>query len=682
MLSINTNLSSLIAQNSMKTSTDLLNQAIERMTTGYKINHASDNAANYSISTNMSTQLSAYDVASDNVAMDMDLVTTAMDTISSMQDKAERLRALCTQARNGTYGAQSLSAINTEAGAIMAEITRLYSTAEYNDISLFNQKDYQLTAAHKALSETVCAKEEYNGFIADPVSKDQAYVDALTSVTGANGTLSASEYKVESVEDLVELANLVNSGVDTTGKTFYLAKDLDIGAYCEANMATGGWTPIGTNLNTFKGTFDGNGHLIKNLKIDRETVNYQGLFGYTENGELKNIGVVSGFVNGRVNVGGLIGCCSSEINNCYSNVNVSAIGQVGSLAGNLTSVAHNITNSYATGDVETRGGFLLGAIAGGLVGIQNGGEILNCYATGNVTGFDEVIPVFLGGLVGGQNSYNNKITNSYATGDVTCLNKNSTQYDCVGGLVGLAYGVISNCYVTGDVTGLKFTGGLLGGINADRGIVSITDSASYSKVNGADSASTGSLIGGAVMTVDGTSFGTLNISNCQSRPIEGMNKIGGAFSFQTDPPTAITFDLSSQLAGISDIKLRDITTNLQVGIYGDNSCQINFDTNFAFNLSAIGADISSDTALKTIDDFINQLSEQETKLGAVQNRLESALESIEVNIENLTSSRSTIRDADIAEVSSEYIRQQILQQASATLMATANQSPAIALQLI
>ena len=59
-----------------------------------------------------------------------------------------------------------------------------------------------------------------------------------------------------------------------------------------------------------------------------------------------------------------------------------------------------------------------------------------------------------------------------------------------------------------------------------------------------------------------------------------------------------------------------------------------------------------------------------------------ALQSIEVNINNLTSSRSTIRDADIAEVSSQYIQQQILQQASASLMSTANQSPAIALQLI
>ena len=79
MLSINTNLSSLITQNSMKTSTDKLNQAIEKMTTGFKINHAKDNAANYSISTNLTTQLSAYDTAADNVAMGMDLVNYASD---------------------------------------------------------------------------------------------------------------------------------------------------------------------------------------------------------------------------------------------------------------------------------------------------------------------------------------------------------------------------------------------------------------------------------------------------------------------------------------------------------------------------------------------------------------------------------------------------------------------------
>ena len=75
-------------------------------------------------------------------------------------------------------------------------------------------------------------------------------------------------------------------------------------------------------------------------------------------------------------------------------------------------------------------------------------------------------------------------------------------------------------------------------------------------------------------------------------------------------------------------------------------------------------------------------SEKQTNYGSVQNRLESALDEISTQYENLVSSRSTLRDADVAEVSSEYIRQQILQQASATLLATANQSPSIALQLI
>ena len=83
-----------------------------------------------------------------------------------------------------------------------------------------------------------------------------------------------------------------------------------------------------------------------------------------------------------------------------------------------------------------------------------------------------------------------------------------------------------------------------------------------------------------------------------------------------------------------------------------------------------------------LDGVLEIVSGKQTEYGASYNRLESALETIAVSIDNLTSSQSTIRDADIAEVSSEYIRNQILQQASATLLATANQSPSFALQLI
>ena len=123
-------------------------------------------------------------------------------------------------------------------------------------------------------------------------------------------------------------------------------------------------------------------------------------------------------------------------------------------------------------------------------------------------------------------------------------------------------------------------------------------------------------------------------------------------------------------------------TNIQVGIMGDESSQITFKSMFTYNLASVVSNIKSDNSYNTIQNFLNDLNSKATELGAASNRLESALDSIGVNIENLTSSRSTIKDADIAQVSSDYIRHQILQQAAATLLATANQSPAIALQLI
>ena len=121
---------------------------------------------------------------------------------------------------------------------------------------------------------------------------------------------------------------------------------------------------------------------------------------------------------------------------------------------------------------------------------------------------------------------------------------------------------------------------------------------------------------------------------------------------------------------------------LQIGINGTDNDQLIFSISQLDIFSLDGLSMSNTNALETIDDFLKSINEQQTSLGAIENRLMSAIESIGVNINNLTSTRSTIKDADIAELSSEYIRNQILQQASATLLATANQNPSIALQLI
>ena len=137
MIGINTNLGSLIDQSNLKKSTNALNTAIERMTTGFKINGAKDNAANYAISNDMSIKISAYEVAEDNVAMGLDIVETASSSLALIEDRLARLRMLEEQAMNDTYGEESLEAINQECNSLVDEINRLYLNTEYNGINLF-----------------------------------------------------------------------------------------------------------------------------------------------------------------------------------------------------------------------------------------------------------------------------------------------------------------------------------------------------------------------------------------------------------------------------------------------------------------------------------------------------------------------------------------------------------------
>lgn len=137
-LTINTNLSSMIVQQNLNAATSSLNKSIERMTTGYKINHASDNAAGYSIATNWAVQLSSLDVASDNASTGADMLTTLEDNYSLITTHLQRIRDLTEQAANGTYGSDSLTAIQSEIQARLDEIDRISANCEFNGIMLMD----------------------------------------------------------------------------------------------------------------------------------------------------------------------------------------------------------------------------------------------------------------------------------------------------------------------------------------------------------------------------------------------------------------------------------------------------------------------------------------------------------------------------------------------------------------
>ena len=137
-LTINTNLSSMIVQNNLTKSTTALNQAIERMTTGFKINHAADNAAGYSIARTWEAQLGSLDVAADNAATGADMLSTLEDNYALVSQHVQRVRDLTEQAANGTYGTQSLKAIQSEITARLEEINRIAANCEFNGQNMMN----------------------------------------------------------------------------------------------------------------------------------------------------------------------------------------------------------------------------------------------------------------------------------------------------------------------------------------------------------------------------------------------------------------------------------------------------------------------------------------------------------------------------------------------------------------
>ena len=148
-LTINTNVSSIIAQRNFGAATKSLNQSIERMSTGYKINHARDNAAGLSISDMWQTQISSLDIASANAATGNDLLTTAEQTFGLITNHLQRIRDLTEQAANGTYGSASLRAIQSEVYARLQEINRISANAEFNGIKLMKYIDDPAKASEK-----------------------------------------------------------------------------------------------------------------------------------------------------------------------------------------------------------------------------------------------------------------------------------------------------------------------------------------------------------------------------------------------------------------------------------------------------------------------------------------------------------------------------------------------------
>ena len=227
------------------------------------------------------------------------------------------------------------------------------------------------------------------------------------------------------INNIYELQKIGNDPNYPMDDEYELSQDIDASDTVNWNSGAG-FLPIGTSSKPFTGKFNGNGHKIRRLYINRSEENNVGLFGYVVGGEIRNLGIEEGCVVGRYGTGILVGYNRGIVRNCYSNGSVSGNDYVGGLVGynRFGSVSSGtVSQSYSMGSVSGSGDYV-----GGLVG-YNYGTVSESYSTGSVSGRTSV-----GGLVG--RNYSGTVSQSYSTGSV------SGSGDCVGGLVGENRGTV------------------------------------------------------------------------------------------------------------------------------------------------------------------------------------------------------------------------------------------------
>ena len=298
--------------------------------------------------------------------------------------------------------------------------------------------------------------------------------DGLIEICDLEG-LNAMRYQLDgSGYRASDWANKITAGCADGGCLGYeLVNDLDFNVadsyrdnIVDTTWTTStGWVPIGSNSNRFSSVFEGNGHTIAHLYINRSNGDNIGLFAVTDaTAQINNIKLSDVNVTGDDDTGSLVGENYGSIISIdvigTVNGNLDTGGLVGENSGQITLCAANVMVTGALGSFAS-------ANIGGLVGFHRNGVISESSAIGNVVGAATV-----GGLLGVNWS---RIVNTYAEGTVS----GNTQ---VGGLVGFNFisrgGMITNSYAIGHLTGGGVIGSLVGGL-VGAGINNSAVTASY-----------------------------------------------------------------------------------------------------------------------------------------------------------------------------------------------------------
>jgi flagellin len=669
---INTNIASLNAQRNLDKSQNEQSTALQRLSSGLRINGAKDDAAGLAISNRIDAQVRGLNVANRNAGDGVSLAQTAEGALNSMTSSLQRMRELAIQSANGSNSDLERASLQEEVDQLKTEIASIAEKTNFNGTNLldgsFQNTSFQ-TGANVGDRIDVSISE---------VSEDTLGT-ALTS--GVSSVSSTDARPAMAAGDLVIngfAVGAADAGADGSSTADQNLSSIAIAASINAVSDQSG-VKATVNETVAAGT-DVTGAGVAsaaNFTVNGVTINVGGSGdASTVSTDLQGVADAINLHSGETGV-----TASIDLNNLQQGVTLSAadgrnidvVGAAAAAAG--VAAADTYVGSYTLVS-EDGSDITIGSNTG--ASLENAGLEVGTYSGSKATAVSDT----LGGtaLTAGDLVINGTAVGatfaSYDTASTANKDASAISVAAAVNLVSDQTGVtavanttqVTSGNVAADTAGNATVNGVSISFAAGTtGTTSEQVSLAVDAIN-AKTAQTGvraqivddnqyELLaddGRNIVVGSGTNFGAADATTFGTVRLES----GGPIDISTQDPTAITnsgFEVGSFGGAESGQTLKNIDISTAAG---------------------------AEDAITAIDNAINQVAREQAKLGAIQNRFENTISNNAVTSENLSAANSRIRDADFATETAALSRAQVLQQAGISVLSQANARPQQVLSLL
>ncbi|SIS46821.1 flagellin [Neptunomonas antarctica] len=655
---INSNIMSLTAQRNLTLSQNDQNSAMERLTSGKRINSAADDAAGLAISNRMTSQIQGLNQAVRNANDGASLIQTAEGALEESTNILQRMRELSIQAGNGTYSDGDRSKMNAEVSQLVSELDRISETTSFNgqkvlDGSLGSVSLQVGSEANQTIEMKIGAMDSKS------LGMGSTSADVLGgSITKANIDLSNNTVTING-QSVMAIGETYDGGADNLGDLVDAintnVSGVSASTYAESTASTAGTGVLVEGTDTFTVT-------LTKLDGTATAVSVTG----TENmdelvDKLNSEG--GGKLSASITDDGKLNVSAEGVESIAFTDVVAATGTMGDVEASISLTADNgddITverGSAGTSADLTALGFRENNVAGVIEGATSDGGTTTL-ASGDVTINGTKVGAGETGSLTDTLAAINKVSGD--TG-VTATAFTSVEIDASAfdSTAADAFEINGTAIASGGATS---TADVVTAINLKTAETGVTATLSGTnlrlegdvagiKINDTDAASTGTL------TTTDAMFGTsLTASN------------GGGVKLTSDSGAPISVDVTADGALATGLLDANTTANGKFGA--------------AVNSIDISTAAGAQKAIGIIDNALESINSTRGDMGAISNRLDFTVNNLSSVSENASAARSRIMDADFAVESANLSRAQVLQQAGTAMLAQANAAPQQVLSLL